>query len=618
MSVFDLGNELNDHPVLSSALFMILILCTIALELLIHSVDHVVNHKAPKHVKELVGQTYREIMILGIVSFGLVLFDAAGGNSVIDIHVIEFAHLTLFFLGIFYVCTIFIVSIMTSRRGTTIYGQAQSISLADAEHEWLSYREQFSKHHWVLYPFQRSWYKYLHSWYVYGMVLVRGYFLICQRDLVLVTFLQGLRHVDETMRRDEILDPEFNIADHRKTLRQSMARGCTESPGLSSEMATIVKDLHDVLESDPCTNPGAMPLTSNPSVNRVLSVFDFSRYLKKSMRASLIKVLHISAYAWMFIIAVFFMHFLRGISGNVVPGEEAALELYILAFGYTFMAVSFLMYAATRLAFSRYVTCLSGECTENQDLHARIASLSFGFQNSIGSCPLHMMKQTRTPASSADLKALLNLKSVTQIAKDRNFSERGDGLLQNIRNSCLRGRTSVDFFLFRSPMLYIILMQTATLLMCFYFSLFFLFIAVELFTLYFPLVAIILFVIAIFPPLFHVFFLLPRTVPMLSMLLSMHEFTNNKLLLSSWYPVRLKHALGRISTRRSVNLGMAPLAAVDARRFMTQPGNSPSATSSSSPSQSYALPALSPVSSGRRETVRFTSPVSTPPPPDRV
>ena len=75
-----------------------LIVFTIAFELMVHEIEHAV--KPHKYYKEMVEKLFKELMILGFVSFSLLLAVELGTDPTTEWFVtLEVAHLWIFFVA---------------------------------------------------------------------------------------------------------------------------------------------------------------------------------------------------------------------------------------------------------------------------------------------------------------------------------------------------------------------------------------------------------------------------------------------------------------------------------------------------------------------------------------
>lgn len=124
---------------LAEWLLVALIVFSLVFEFLVHKFEHWINHKHPQ-LKAVTWVLYRELMLLGLVSFVFIMYETIAkpvGDTVLSF---EFAHVFIFLLAIFY--TIVLVSAMaTSLRMSRRWKRMEQIDLA----RYLQLKEKYTE-----------------------------------------------------------------------------------------------------------------------------------------------------------------------------------------------------------------------------------------------------------------------------------------------------------------------------------------------------------------------------------------------------------------------------------------------------------------------------------------
>lgn len=144
---------------LSEWLLVILICASLFIEFLLHKLEHWINHRH-QHLQAVVKVLYRELMILGFVSFIFVLYETFEKPEKDIIISFEFAHLLIFMLAVIYTFVV-VVSMLTSLRLSARWKKMEQLDLVKYLHlkeQYNAFRTQIRKHHggfwrWVLWWF---------------------------------------------------------------------------------------------------------------------------------------------------------------------------------------------------------------------------------------------------------------------------------------------------------------------------------------------------------------------------------------------------------------------------------------------------------------------------------
>lgn len=124
---------------LSEWLLVLLIVFTLVAEVVLHRVEHWVQHKH-HHLQGVVKVLYRELMILGAISFIFIIYELTAKPDKKTILSFEFAHIFIFLFAIFY--TIVVMSTMyTSLSLSARWKQMERIDLMN----YLQLKEQYNR-----------------------------------------------------------------------------------------------------------------------------------------------------------------------------------------------------------------------------------------------------------------------------------------------------------------------------------------------------------------------------------------------------------------------------------------------------------------------------------------
>lgn len=124
---------------LSEWLLVILIIASLFFEFLLHRVEHWIQHRH-YHLVSVVRVLYRELMILGLVSFLFILYETIEKPNGTIILSFEFAHVFIFLLAIFY--TFVVLSTMfTSLRLSAQWKKMEQMDLV----HYLNLKDKYSQ-----------------------------------------------------------------------------------------------------------------------------------------------------------------------------------------------------------------------------------------------------------------------------------------------------------------------------------------------------------------------------------------------------------------------------------------------------------------------------------------
>jgi hypothetical protein len=213
-SIFTLGDKVTANPMTLSFMFALIIVFTLLFEIVIHRIDHFAA-KHGRHFRNIVEQTYKELMLLGAVSFALTLFKQSGGEhapvigSQFKEDLLEFAHMALFFLGLFYVIFI-LVTFLLLNNVDRIWKQSQLRGLASVEHDYLVLRRRVFRIHPVVRYLSPVYLKYAMSRYMHRLVLIRCTFLDENQHILLSTYRECVQQVHRDDKRNELLHSDHD------------------------------------------------------------------------------------------------------------------------------------------------------------------------------------------------------------------------------------------------------------------------------------------------------------------------------------------------------------------------------------------------------------------------
>lgn len=124
---------------LSEWLLVILIIASLIFEFALHRLEHWIQNRH-HHLVSVVRVLYRELMILGIVSFLFILYETVARPNTTIIHSFDFAHVFIFLLAIFY--TVVVLSTMfTSLRLSAQWKKMEQMDLV----HYLNLKDNYSQ-----------------------------------------------------------------------------------------------------------------------------------------------------------------------------------------------------------------------------------------------------------------------------------------------------------------------------------------------------------------------------------------------------------------------------------------------------------------------------------------
>eukprot|EP00178_Gracilaria_changii_P001142 TRINITY_DN1161_c1_g1_i1.p1 TRINITY_DN1161_c1_g1~~TRINITY_DN1161_c1_g1_i1.p1 ORF type:complete len:939 (+),score=138.70 TRINITY_DN1161_c1_g1_i1:423-3239(+) len=144
---------------LAEWLLVALIVFSLIFEAVLHKIEHWINHKH-QHLKAVTWVLYRELMVLGLVSFLFILYETIEkpvGDTVLSF---EFAHVFIFLLAIFY--TVVLVSAMiTSLRMSKRWKEMEQIDLV----QYLLSKDKYARYRVDIHRHQGSYWQLFHWWF---------------------------------------------------------------------------------------------------------------------------------------------------------------------------------------------------------------------------------------------------------------------------------------------------------------------------------------------------------------------------------------------------------------------------------------------------------------------
>lgn len=158
---------------LSELLGVVLVVAQLVFHVLLHQLEHFIGHKHPSLLPVL-RTLYRELLILGFVSFTFILVATFGKVSDELFVSFEFAHLLIFLLAVFYIIVVFATSwasLSLSARWRKIESM-EFVSYLAFKQEYTELKTEREQHQnyiwrWCLWwkgnPFKLERYHYLHE-----------------------------------------------------------------------------------------------------------------------------------------------------------------------------------------------------------------------------------------------------------------------------------------------------------------------------------------------------------------------------------------------------------------------------------------------------------------------
>ena len=115
-SIFGLGSSLNVQA--ASISLIAIVAFTVIFELGTHKLDH---HLEGSPYKEMVDKIYKELTILGFISFGVFMFIQSEAEVDQDIFLaFEFSHIVIFFAALFFIIEAFFLMALNQKLKTNI------------------------------------------------------------------------------------------------------------------------------------------------------------------------------------------------------------------------------------------------------------------------------------------------------------------------------------------------------------------------------------------------------------------------------------------------------------------------------------------------------------------
>lgn len=123
---------------LSEWLLVALILVSLVIEFILHRFEHWIMHHH-SHLVSVVRVLYRELMVLGLVSFIFIIYETVGKPDATIILSFEFAHVFIFLFAIFYTFVV-LSSMLTSLRLSTRWKEMERMDVVN----YLSAKNQYT------------------------------------------------------------------------------------------------------------------------------------------------------------------------------------------------------------------------------------------------------------------------------------------------------------------------------------------------------------------------------------------------------------------------------------------------------------------------------------------
>lgn len=144
---------------LAEWLLVALIVFSLIFEALLHRLEHWINHKH-QHLQAVTRVLYRELMVLGLVSFIFILYETIAkptGDTVLSF---EFAHVFIFLLAIFYTIVL-IVAMVTSLRLSKRWKEMEQVDLV----RYLHLKEKYTQFRHRIHEHKGSYWQLFHWWF---------------------------------------------------------------------------------------------------------------------------------------------------------------------------------------------------------------------------------------------------------------------------------------------------------------------------------------------------------------------------------------------------------------------------------------------------------------------
>lgn len=145
--------------ILSEWLLVILIVISLAFEVVLHRIEHWVSHRH-NHLQTVLKVLYRELMILGLVSFSFIVYELNAkpkGDTVLSF---EFAHVFIFLLAIFYTIVV-LCSMFTSLRLSARWKKMEKIDLV----RYLQLKDSYTSYRTTIYRHRGPYWRSFQWWF---------------------------------------------------------------------------------------------------------------------------------------------------------------------------------------------------------------------------------------------------------------------------------------------------------------------------------------------------------------------------------------------------------------------------------------------------------------------
>ncbi|CAN8065906.1 unnamed protein product [Agarophyton chilense] len=144
---------------LAEWLLVALIVVSLIFEAILHRIEHWINHKH-QHLKAVTWVLYRELMILGLVSFTFILYETIKKPEGSTILSFEFAHVFIFLLAIFYT-VVLVCSMIASLRMSKRWKEMERIDLV----RYLHLKDKYSRFRTKIHRHKGSYWQLFQWWF---------------------------------------------------------------------------------------------------------------------------------------------------------------------------------------------------------------------------------------------------------------------------------------------------------------------------------------------------------------------------------------------------------------------------------------------------------------------
>ncbi|CDF33569.1 unnamed protein product [Chondrus crispus] len=142
-----MADKYGVNTILSEWLLVILIVLSLGFEVIFHKLEHWVTHKH-HHLATIVKTLYRELMILGIISFSFIFYEISAKPDKDIIFSFEFAHVFIFLLAVLYSLVV-LGSMFTSLRLSARWKKTEKVDLVtylQLKDKYTRFRLRIHKH----------------------------------------------------------------------------------------------------------------------------------------------------------------------------------------------------------------------------------------------------------------------------------------------------------------------------------------------------------------------------------------------------------------------------------------------------------------------------------------